>query len=113
MMRSEFEKWCLENEHDQYALGFEDAYMAGCLSQQSKVDELQKKLDEYIFVAESIDEMYEREVKKNNELQKRVDALLNNWSEALKEPYLAKDARESLSLCVDELEQSLKGESND
>lgn len=42
---------------------------------QSKVDELQKKLDEYIFVAESIDEMYVKEVQKNNDLQKRLDEL--------------------------------------
>ena len=61
--------------------------------QQSKVDELQKKLDEYIFIAESVDEMYEREVKKNNELQKRVDALslaLDKIAHPI--PYMQKEA---------------------
>ncbi|MDH7585224.1 hypothetical protein, partial [Acinetobacter baumannii] len=41
--------------------------------QQAKVDELQKQLSEYIFVAETIDEMYVKEVQKSDELQKRVD----------------------------------------
>lgn len=43
--------------------------------QQAKVEELQKQLSEYIFVAETIDEMYMKEVKSSDELQKRVDAL--------------------------------------
>ncbi|AOP64008.1 hypothetical protein DU202_02849 [Acinetobacter baumannii DU202] len=42
--------------------------------EQQKV-ELQKQLSEYIFVAETIDEMYLKEVQKSDELQKRVDAL--------------------------------------
>ncbi|HCA5278445.1 TPA: hypothetical protein MW254_002546 [Acinetobacter baumannii] len=43
--------------------------------QQAKVDELQKQLSEYIFVAETIDEMYVKEVQKSDELQKRVQFL--------------------------------------
>ncbi|WP_109067513.1 hypothetical protein [Acinetobacter baumannii] len=42
--------------------------------QQAKVEDLQKQLSEYIFVAETIDEMYVKEVQKSDELQKRVDA---------------------------------------
>lgn len=43
--------------------------------QQAKVEELQKQLSEYIFVAETIDEMYMKEVQKSDELQKRVEWL--------------------------------------
>ncbi|SCD14956.1 Uncharacterised protein [Acinetobacter baumannii] len=43
--------------------------------QQAKVDELQKQLNEYIFVAETLDEMYVKEVKSSDELQKRVQFL--------------------------------------
>ncbi|QAB40061.1 hypothetical protein EHF38_06825 [Acinetobacter baumannii] len=42
---------------------------------EAKVEELQKQLSEYIFVAETIDEMYVKEVQKSDELQKRVDEL--------------------------------------
>ncbi|SSP42713.1 hypothetical protein [Acinetobacter baumannii] len=40
--------------------------------QQAKVEELQKQLSEYIFVSETLDEMYVKEVQKSDELQKRV-----------------------------------------
>ncbi|MFW1863844.1 hypothetical protein ACG9XP_18890 [Acinetobacter baumannii] len=43
--------------------------------QQAKVEELQKQLNEYIFVAETLDEMYVKEVKSSDELQKRVQFL--------------------------------------
>ena len=38
--------------------------------QQAKVEELQKQLSEYIFVSETLDEMYVKEVQKSDELQK-------------------------------------------
>ncbi|WP_289350021.1 hypothetical protein [Acinetobacter baumannii] len=43
--------------------------------QQAKVEELQKQLNEYMFVVETIDEMYVKEVQKSDELQKRVEWL--------------------------------------
>ncbi|MCD0307781.1 hypothetical protein LQG96_18960, partial [Acinetobacter baumannii] len=43
--------------------------------QQAKVEDLQKQLNEYMFVAETIDEMYVKEVQKSDELQKRVQFL--------------------------------------
>ncbi len=43
--------------------------------QQAKVEELQKQLSEYIFVSETLDEMYVKEVQKSDELQKRVEWL--------------------------------------
>ncbi|MCW8533594.1 hypothetical protein [Acinetobacter baumannii] len=42
---------------------------------QAKLEELQKQLNEYMFVAETIDEMYVKEVQKSDELQKRVEWL--------------------------------------
>lgn len=44
--------------------------------QQAKVEDLQKQLNEYMFVAETLDEMYVKEVKSSEDLQKRVDAAL-------------------------------------
>ncbi|XYS20617.1 hypothetical protein ACSUAV_13775 [Acinetobacter baumannii] len=41
--------------------------------QQAKVEELQKQLSEYIFVSETLDEMYVKEVQKSDELQKRIN----------------------------------------
>lgn len=92
-------EWDIERNETDYEFYFDGAWNA----QQSKVDELQKKLDEYIFVAESIDEMYEREIKKNDELQKRVDAaqkLIDDWN----------CGGVNLFDLLDELEQALKGE---
>lgn len=51
------------------------AFEGGQQSMQAKVEELQKQLSEYIFVAETIDEMYMKEVKSSDELQKRVQFL--------------------------------------
>lgn len=57
-------------------------YLAGEEAQQAKVEELQKQLSEYIFVAETIDEMYVKEVQKSDELQKRVDKAIRFLVEA-------------------------------
>ncbi|MGQ1539521.1 hypothetical protein ACT413_05950 [Acinetobacter baumannii] len=65
-------------------------YSVGCLNgawwmfqrQQAKVEELQKQLSEYIFVAETLDEMYVKEVQKSDELQKRVDKAIRFLVEA-------------------------------
>ncbi|HAV2934987.1 TPA: hypothetical protein JH913_002831 [Acinetobacter baumannii] len=43
--------------------------------QQAKVEELQKQLSEYMFVADTLDEMYVKEAQKSDELQKRVQFL--------------------------------------
>ncbi|MDC5195539.1 hypothetical protein OHW50_00260 [Acinetobacter baumannii] len=102
-------------------------YSIGCLNgawwmfqrQQAKVEELQKQLSEYIFVAETIDEMYVKEVQKSDELQKRVDAmkgLAQTLWEKSNEKHKQGKVWESKALgeCADEildvLEQALKGE---
>ncbi len=42
---------------------------------REREDELQKQLSEYIFVSETLDEMYVKEAQKSDELQKRVQFL--------------------------------------
>ncbi len=49
---------------------------------QAKVDELQKQLSEYMFVADTLDEMYVKEVQKSDELQTRVDKAIRLLVEA-------------------------------
>ncbi|MFG4217921.1 hypothetical protein ACFZ81_09935 [Acinetobacter baumannii] len=70
-------KWFNNNDVDEgviYCCMLNTAYMS-FLKQQAKVEELQKQLSEYIFVSETLDEMYVKEVQKSDELQKRVDEL--------------------------------------
>ncbi|MFX8629406.1 hypothetical protein ABTM53_25135 [Acinetobacter baumannii] len=85
------------------------AYEAGQQSMQAKVEELQKQLSEYIFVAETLDEMYVKEVKSSDELQKRVDKAI----EAINE-YYDSDGMSGLYFMdlkeILEGEQALKGE---
>lgn len=77
-----FIEWCAGKGVIPYSLGIEAAYEAGQQSQQAKVEELQKQLNEYIFVAETIDEMYVKEVQKSDELQKRMDKAIRLLVEA-------------------------------
>ncbi|WP_269522105.1 hypothetical protein [Acinetobacter baumannii] len=85
------------------------AYEAGQQSQQAKVEELQKQLSEYIFVAETLDEMYVKEVQKSDELQKRVDQQGLIIAKAMS---IASDLQKSWSMFEigKKLEQALKGE---
>lgn len=77
--------------------------------QQAKVEELQKQLSEYIFVAETLDEMYVKEVQKSDELQKRVDQQGLIIAKAMS---IASDLQKSWSMFEigKKLEQALKGE---
>ncbi|EPY9054892.1 hypothetical protein [Acinetobacter baumannii] len=114
-------KWFDENDADEgviYCCMLNTAYMS-FQHQQAKVEELQKQLSEYIFVAETIDEMYVKEVQKSDELQKRVDAakgLAQILWEKSNEKHNQGKVWESKALgeCADEildvLEQALKGE---
>lgn len=80
--------------------------------QQAKVEELQKQLSEYIFVAETIDEMYVKEVKSSEELQKRVDQQGLIIAKAMS---IASDLQKSWSMFEigKKLEQALKGDQYD
>lgn len=90
-----------------------------------KRDELQKQIKEQDLRIKRLiesEENFERScasyraltnkaLDEKEELQKRVDVLCKKWKEDLNNPYLSKDAREFFCLCVDELEQALKEES--
>lgn len=88
----------------------------GLLQQQDKIekltkerDELQRQLSEYIFVAETLDEMYVKEVKSSEELQKRVG---QQGLIIAKVMSIASDLQKSWSMFEigKKLEQVLKGE---
>ena len=72
----------LRNIAVEQGLDFEGAIELVFDAQQAKVEELQKQLNEYIFVAETLDEMYVKEVQKSDELQKRVDKAIRLLVEA-------------------------------
>ncbi|MDO7424661.1 hypothetical protein Q5X52_01340 [Acinetobacter baumannii] len=80
--------------------------------QQAKVEELEKQLREYIFVAETIDEMYVKEVKSSEELQKRVGQQGLIIAKAMS---IASDLQKSWSMFEigKKLEQALKGDQYD
>lgn len=99
--QAEFVVWDIEKNQVDYEYYFN----AGQQSQQAKVEELQKKLNEYIFVAKTLDEMYVKEVQKSDELQKRVDAVLGHLDDVNFPPDY-EDAWESFY----KAEQALKGE---
>lgn len=82
---------------------------------RGREDELQKQLSEYIFVSETLDEMYVKEVQKSDELQKRVDAalkLIESWNEIAfdKTTHWTEGYEEGCYHCAAQLEQALKGE---
>lgn len=110
-----FIEWCSSGGKIPYSVGIEEAYEAGQQSQQAKVEELQKQLSEYIFVSETLDEMYVKEVQKSDELQKRVDAalkLIESWNEIAfdKTTHWTEGYEEGCYHCAAQLEQALKGE---
>ncbi|EPC7653013.1 hypothetical protein ACR2Z7_001000 [Acinetobacter baumannii] len=83
--------------------------------QQAKVEGLQKQLNEYIFVAETLDEMYVKEARKGDEMQRRVDAalkLIESWNEIAfdKTTHWTEGYEEGCYHCAAQLEQALKGE---
>ncbi|EPU8959037.1 hypothetical protein ACV0OL_003672 [Acinetobacter baumannii] len=85
--------------------------------QQAKVEGLQKQLNEYIFVAETLDEMYVKEVKNSDELQKRFVALelklreiANIAMRARRGEYWTESGRNAGLNIAAQIEQALKGE---
>ncbi|MEG2266992.1 MAG: hypothetical protein RSC68_22015 [Acinetobacter sp.] len=74
--------------------------------QQTKVDKLQKQRDSFI-------KAYEIEIDENVELQKRVDAVKTLIDEYRDPPTEDKTFRHALSIVAYELEQALKGGSDE
>lgn len=89
-------------ERAQLVLQYKDKY-------RLERDELQRQLSEYIFVAETLDEMYVKEVKSSEELQKRVG---QQGLIIAKVMSIASDLQKSWSMFEigKKLEQALKGE---
>lgn len=89
-------------ERAQLALKYKDKY-------RLERDELQRQLSEYIFVAETLDEMYVKEVNSSEELQKRVDQQGLIIAKAMS---IASDLQKSWSMFEigKKLEQAIKGE---
>ncbi|HAV5336624.1 TPA: hypothetical protein JI084_15775 [Acinetobacter baumannii] len=87
---------------------------------REREDELQKQLSEYIFVSETLDEMYVKEAQKSDELQKRVDALELKLREiagiarrARHGEYYTESGRNAGLNIAAQLEQALKGDQYD
>ena len=78
----EMDKLELKNIAVEQGLDFDGVIELVFDAQQAKVEDLQKQLSEYIFVAETIDEMYVKEVQKSDDLQKRVDKAIRFLVEA-------------------------------
>ncbi|KQD40142.1 hypothetical protein [Acinetobacter baumannii] len=98
-------------------LMMKEAFEAGQQSIQAKVEELEKQLSEYIFVSETLDEMYVKEVKSSEELQKRVDILelklkeiANIAMRARRGEYYTESGRNAGLNIAAQIEQALKGE---
>ncbi|EHU2721415.1 hypothetical protein AZE73_RS00195 [Acinetobacter baumannii] len=72
---------------------------------REREDELQKQLSEYIFVAETIDEMYVKEAQKSDDLQKRLGAV--------KEVMNNLEQEDSVFLIYEELARALRGDSDE
>jgi hypothetical protein len=63
---------------DQYDDGYHHGYIDGQHRISYETDELNHTLNEYILVAESLDDLYVRECKKTKELTKQLD-LMKGW----------------------------------
>ena len=114
-MKSEFEKWlgCVwlsDAEWDESKNTYSDSRIHCMWSawqhQQSKVDELTKQRDSFI-------KAYEIEMDKSVELQKRIDAVKQLIEEYRDPPTEDKTFQHALSIVAYELEQVLKGGSDE
>lgn len=124
-----FIEWCASKGVIPYSLGIEAAYEAGQQSQQSKVEELQRRNQ---MLNDNIKEQGQKLVYQNEvietqaekllglrdekaELQKRVDAalkLIESWNEIAfdKTTHWTEGYEEGCYHCAAQLEQALKGE---
>lgn len=77
----------------------------------------QQKLDEYILVAETLDDLCVREVAKNAELKKQIDIMQGKINEVIRyigndfdDFYLGETNSDIHKILTVDLEQALKGE---
>lgn len=108
-MKSEFENWH-SNSKDKST---SSAFAAGWMCQQSKVDELERIIelrDQQLTEEIALSTKY---VGKFDELQKRVDAVKQLIEEYRDPPTEDKTFQHALSIVAYELEQALKGGSDE
>lgn len=80
----------------------------------------QQKIDEYILVAETLDELYVKEVEKNRKLQKRVNIMQGKINEVIRyigndfdDFYLGETNSDIHKILTVDLEQALKVDTNE
>ncbi|MEG1400592.1 MAG: hypothetical protein RSC45_12610 [Acinetobacter sp.] len=64
--------------HEGYTTGYDEGYDNGERFKEYEIDELNSQLDEYVLVAECLDDLYVRECKKTKELTEQLD-LMKGW----------------------------------
>ena len=100
---SDFKKFCIDEKLSPVQIvGARKAWQ----HQQSKIDELTKQRDSFI-------KAYEIEIDKSVELQKRIDAVKQLIEEYRDPPTEDKTFQHALSIVAYELEQVLKGGSDE
>lgn len=97
-------EWDIERNETDYEFYFDSAWNA----QQSKIDELQKENSALVHVIKSRDIQLE-----NEKLQKRLDAVKQLIEEYRDPPTEDKTFQHALSIVACELEQALKGGSDE
>lgn len=116
---------CYENTHDEIiTTQFRregDRYLDRTVRRAYEVFKVQQqKLDEYILVCETLDDLYVREVAKNAELKKQIDIMQGKINEVIRyigndfdDFYLGETNSDIHKILTVDLEQALKGENNE
>lgn len=113
---------CYENTHDEIiTTQFKregDRYLDRTVRRAYEVFKVQQqKIDEYILVCETLDELYVKEVEKNRDLQKRIDIMQEKINEVIDyiggefdDFYLGETNTDIHKILTVDLEQALKSE---
>ena len=116
---------CYENTHDEIiTTQFRregDRYLDRTVRRAYEVFKVQQqKLDEYILVAETLDDLYVRDVAKNAELKTQIDIMQGKINEVIRyigndfdDFYLGEKNSDIHKILTVDLEQALKGENNE
>lgn len=116
---------CYENTHDKIiTTQFRregDRYLDRTVRRAYEVFKVQQqKLDEYILVVETLDDLYVREVAKNAELKKQIDIMQGKINEVIgyigndfDDFYLGEKNSDIHKILTVDLEQVLNGENNE
>lgn len=111
-----FIEWCAGKGVIPYSLGIEAAYEAGQQSMQAKVEELQTQLSLQRQRVKAFEEELTSSRNYGDELQKKVDSALKvvqSMRNEVKHGHLSDDESQTLSGYANDLEQALKGGSDE